>query len=113
MIETDGGFAPEAVFSAAGRTAYIIINFFYLADLAMMNNDLKKYWVYLERAYVNADFSLKETERVELEQLWKKINPYNKSSFGLLKEYHLKLRRFCKKFFIMGGQGDPCTAIYR
>ena len=85
-----------------------------MANVAMQSNDLKSWWIHLDSAYIEIDFILKETERTKMEALWKKINPNNKSSYGLLKEYNLELRRLCKPFFVMVGQtGNPKTAVYR
>ena len=100
------------VFNAAGRVAENIINYFMYADFYMGNNDLKNWWIYLEKAYIQVDFSLKDKDRERMNQLWKKINPNLKSSYGLLKEYHIELRRLCTKFFTMG-EGNTGPAIWR
>ena len=100
------------VFNAAGRVAENIINYFIVADWAMGNNDLINWWIALDKANMQADFSFKEKDREELEKLWKKIDPNKKPSYGLLKEYHLKLRRLCTRFFTMG-EGSTGPAIWR
>ena len=101
-------------YSAASEVAKNIIELFRNATRARMNNDLKLCWVNLEEAYIEVEFIIKEPDRIKLEKLWKKINPNNKESYGLLKEYTLELRKLCKPFFLMiGDKGDPRTAVYR
>ena len=79
-----------------------------------MNNDLKSCWIYLEESYIECDFILKDKERDKLLELWKRINPNKKDSYGLLKEYTLELRRVCKPFFIMiGEKTNPREAVYK
>jgi len=102
------------LYSAASEVSKNLIALFRLATGAMQANDLKAWWVHLDSAYIEADFSIKEVDRIKLDALWKKINPKDKRSYGLLKEYHLELRRLCKPFFQMiGERGDPRTAVYR
>jgi len=100
------------VFNAAGRVAENIINYFIAADHYMSMNDLINWWKYLDMAYMQAEFTFKEKERTEMEGLWKLIDPNKKSSYGQLKEYHLKLRRLCTKFFTMG-ESRTGPAIWR
>ena len=100
------------VFNAAGRVAENIINYFIAADYYMGYNDLINWWIHLDKAYMQAEFTFKKEDREAMEKLWKKINPYQKSSYGLLKEYHLKLRRLCTKFFTMG-ETNKGPAIWR
>ena len=100
------------VFNAAGKVAENLILYFAYADYYMTRNDLKNWWIYLDLAYMQVDFSLKETDRTNLQDMWKKINPNIKADYGKLKEYHLGLRRLCKKFFTMG-EGQTGPAIWR
>jgi len=100
------------LYNAAAEVAKNLIYYFRLANLAMQNNDLKYWWVNLDSAYMEADFSFKEEDRIKMEKLWNKIDPNLKSSFGLLKEYHLELRKLCKKFFTMG-ETKTGPAIWR
>jgi len=106
--------AKPDTYSAASEVARNIIELFRMATRSRMDNNLKSCWIYLEEAYIEADFIFKEKERERLLELWKKINPNEKKSYGLLKEYTLELRRLCKSFFLMiGDKGDPRTAVYR
>jgi len=101
-------------YSAASEVAKNLIELFRGATKAMMSNDLKGWWIFLDAAYSEMDWILKEPERKKLIELWNKINPNQKSSYGLLKEYTLELRRLCKPFFSMvNGVGNPTTAVYR
>jgi hypothetical protein len=79
----------------------------------MQHNDLKTWWIYLDSAYLEASFSIKEKDKVDLEKLWKKINPNLSSSYALLKEYHIKLRGLSKHFFTIGDKSNPAQAVYR
>jgi len=90
------------VFNASGEVAKNLIELFRNCTRAMQANDLKFWWTSLDSAFMEVDFSIKEKDRLELELLWKRIDPNKKDSYGLLKEYHLKLRRLCVKFFTMG-----------
>jgi len=107
-------YNPFELYSAASEVSKNLIAYFRLANWAMENNDLRGWWVRLDQANMEADYSFSEKDREDLLKLWKKINPNLKTSFGLLKEYHLKLRRLCTKFFTMiSTTGDPRTAVYR
>jgi len=102
------------LYSAAAEVSKNLIELFRKATMSMMTNDLRMWWIYLDAIYIETDFAIKEKDREKMEELWKTINPNLKSSYGLLKEYHIKLRRLCEKFFVMvDTRGNPGTAIYQ
>ena len=103
----------QEVFNAAGKVAENIITYFQIANWAMENNQLQLWWINLDKVYMEADFSFKKADRDRMMALWKKINPNQKTSYGLLKEYHIELRRLCTRFFTMGEGRDPRTSVYR
>ena len=115
MADDHETYEPKPdTYSAASEVAKNIIELFRMATRSRMSNDLKSCWIYLEEAYIEADFIFKDKEREKLLSLWKKINPNQKSSYGLLKEYTLELRRLCKPFFLMiGDKGDPASAVFK
>jgi len=102
----------QEVFNAAGEVAKNIVELFRNCTRAMQTNDIKNWWINLESAYMEVDFSLKEKEREKLDTLWKKIDPYKKEAYSHLKEYHLELRRLCTRFFTMG-ESQKGPAIWR
>ena len=104
--------APPEVYNAANEVAKTIISYFRMADNAIAMNDLKAWWVYLDLIYIQTNFSFKEAERTELENLWKEINPRDKKAYGQLREYTIRLRQLCKRFFTMG-DGNTGPAIFR
>ena len=98
------------VYNASGKVAENLIELFRNCLRAMQTNDLKSWWIYLDMAYMEGAFAIKEKEKDNLEILWKKIDPTKKEAYGPLKEYHLELRDKLKKFFTMGeSQTGPAT----
>lgn len=110
-----GNNQTHEVYNAAGKVAENIIKYFFLADWAMGEKDMQNWWIYLDKAYIQAEFSFSEKERDDMIKLGLLVtkNLYNSEySYPLLKEYHLKLRRLCTKFFTMG-ESNTGPAIWR